>query len=157
MAHAVNSPTGVNVDEYDSIWTKKNPTAHLVQSSSRDFFPVRDAPDSSIDFRDTINEPCVISGYRRQQSLLDEETNHSDEDSDDDRGLLPGVLLGEVEYNPTRIIVEGWVHKKGTGNDIFGSRSWKARYCRLVVSDNLSIYSDIHHRLIFLSYSACRS
>jgi hypothetical protein len=154
MAHALNSPTGVNVDEYDSIWSKKNPTAQLIQTNSRDYL---DEPNSNPDYRDTINEPCVISGYRRQQSLLDEETNNSDDDSEDDRGLLPGVLLCGVEYNPTRILVEGWVHKKGTGNDLFGSRSWKARYCRLVVSIKFRTNADTSHTLTLLTRIACRS
>ena len=57
-----------------------------------------------------------------------------DEDSADEHDCLPGVVHAGVEYIPQRILAEGWVHKKGTGNDFFGSRAWKPRYCRLVVS-----------------------
>ena len=48
--------------------------------------------------------------------------------------LEPGVLANGVPYVPTQVLVEGWLEKKGTGKDFFGSRKWKRRYARLVVS-----------------------
>jgi len=37
-------------------------------------------------------------------------------------------------YEVKRSLVEGWLYKKGTGNDIFRSRDWKPRWCNLAVS-----------------------
>jgi uncharacterized protein YbaR (Trm112 family) len=54
-------------------------------------------------------------------------------DSDDEDTLPRGVAEG-LHYQPKRILVEGWLHKKGTGNDWIGSKSWKPRWARLVVS-----------------------
>lgn len=54
-------------------------------------------------------------------------------ESDDEEKLPKGVAEG-LSYNPRRILVEGWLHKKGTGKDWLGSRSWKPRWARLVVS-----------------------
>lgn len=58
----------------------------------------------------------------------------ADDDSDFDNDLLPGTLVNGREYEPISVLAEGWVHIKGTGKDWFGSRSWKARYAKLVVS-----------------------
>lgn len=54
-------------------------------------------------------------------------------DSDDEETLPQGVAEG-LKYQPKRILVEGLLHKKGTGNDWMGSKSWKPRWARLVVS-----------------------
>jgi hypothetical protein len=40
----------------------------------------------------------------------------------------------KFEYTITKILMENWLSKKGSGNDIFGSTSWKPRWCQLVVS-----------------------
>lgn len=57
-------------------------------------------------------------------------------DSDDEEALPQGVAEG-IKYQPRRILVEGWLHKKGTGNDWLGTKSWKPRWARLVVSRTL--------------------
>ena len=57
---------------------------------------------------------------------------------DDD--ALPGVLAAGVKYKLTRCLVEGWLHKKGTGKDWLGSRSWKARWARLCMARVQSFY-----------------
>jgi hypothetical protein len=75
--------------------------------------------------RETLNELVVTN-----RSSITESSGS--EEADDD--VLPGVLARGVEYHPKHILVEGWVHKKGTGNDFFGSRSWKPRWARLAVS-----------------------
>ena len=54
----------------------------------------------------------------------------TDMDEDENR-LTPGILGAGVAYTPTQILVEGWLHKKGTGQDWLGSRAWKARWGRL--------------------------
>jgi len=53
---------------------------------------------------------------------------------DDDRkdAALPGSLdPTNTTYAVQSIAVQGWVHKKGTGNDLFGSRGWKSRWATL--------------------------
>ena len=94
----------------------------------------------------TLNEPAAGSYPRRRiqsafcpeearkrGSLLHEnDTEESDdENEEDDRDVLPGVLAEGVNYVPTRVLAEGWLHKKGTGNDWLYSRGWKARWTRL--------------------------
>ena len=51
----------------------------------------------------------------------------------------PPLLAGDkvrqgLEFTIKETIVQGWLHKKGTGNDIFGSRWWKPRWVTLAVS-----------------------
>ena len=48
--------------------------------------------------------------------------------------LAPGILGAGATYTPTQILVEGWLHKKGTGHDWLGSRAWKARWGRLCMA-----------------------
>lgn len=60
-------------------------------------------------------------------------------------------------YEIKRSLAEGWLYKKGTGNDIFRSRSWKPRWVNLVVSfGSLSFISKICVFLITLiSFPTC--
>ena len=98
----------------------------------------------SFDDQMTLNEPQAIvkrSHILKQEkfpSLISKSQDEDDDDDDDDGGfdndLMPGTLSSGVNYSPTSMIAEGWVHKKGTGKDWLGSRSWKARYAKLVVS-----------------------
>jgi len=39
-----------------------------------------------------------------------------------------------VEYTVTKTIVQGWLHKKGTGNDFLGMRWWKPRWVTLALA-----------------------
>ena len=56
--------------------------------------------------------------------------------AEDDRNdtALAGSLDSTVDYAVTSILVQGWVHKKGTGKDIFGSRAWKSRWATLATA-----------------------
>mmetsp|Transcript_39150 Transcript_39150/g.80193 ORF Transcript_39150/g.80193 Transcript_39150/m.80193 type:complete len:328 (-) Transcript_39150:956-1939(-) len=56
--------------------------------------------------------------------------------AEDDRNdtALAGSLDSTVDYTVTSILVQGWVHKKGTGRDIFGSRAWKSRWATLATA-----------------------
>lgn len=86
----------------------------------------------------TLNEPvCTgrhLSPYAaRNRSLVTEESD-DDDDIEDDDDVLPGVLAEGVRYSPKRILVEGWLHKKGTGKDWLGSRAWKPRWARLILA-----------------------
>jgi hypothetical protein len=64
----------------------------------------------------------------------DDDDDNDEDDADFENDLLPGYLTNGAEYNPTTTVAEGWVHIKGSGKDWLGSRSWKARYIKLVVS-----------------------
>jgi len=92
-----------------------------------------------IDDRMTLDEPkrspkLFISPYNEKPSLFSTMADRDDDDGEFDNDLLPGTLSTGLEYTPTTMLVEGWVHKKGTGNDWLRSTSWKARYAKLVVS-----------------------
>jgi len=58
----------------------------------------------------------------------------SDDEVSEEAEKTFGVLKAGVEHRITRVLADGCLLKKGTGNDFFGSRGWKARYCRLAVS-----------------------
>ena len=70
-------------------------------------------------------------------SLVDDDDNDDnnsvDSDDEEDGAALPRGKTDGIAYQPKRILVEGWLHKKGTGKDWLGSRSWKPRWTRLVV------------------------
>ena len=88
----------------------------------------------------TLNEPQNASesdDKGRSSSLPNNEDDDDDYEFEND--LLPGTLRSGVYYEPTELLAEGWVHIKGTGKGWLGSRSWKARYVKLVVSLQLII------------------
>lgn len=139
MQPEIMSPPAADIDEYSSLVGRKSaPTSrcHVIGSTNGAACPCCNTQRDCN--RETLNEPSFIipSKISRQRNLIDDVDDDADEDSssDEQHDTLPGVLHSGVQYQPRRILVEGWVHKKGTGNDIFGSRAWKPRYCRLVVS-----------------------
>ena len=58
---------------------------------------------------------------------------HSCDDMDEEGSIMFGVLSGGTQYSVTKNLVQGWVHKKGTGQDWIGSRAWKPRWAVLSV------------------------
>lgn len=44
-------------------------------------------------------------------------------------------MVKSMGYTIKSRVIEGWLSKKGTGNDMFGSTSWKPRWCSLVMAD----------------------
>lgn len=78
------------------------------------------------------------------QCVLEDAASDNDEDKEEELlglehaemdnsfRLKPGMLDNGVSYTPTQILVQGWLHKKGTGQDWCKSRAWKARWGRLV-------------------------
>jgi hypothetical protein len=42
-------------------------------------------------------------------------------------------MVKSLDYTINSCVIEGWLNKKGTGNDLFGTTSWKPRWCSLVV------------------------
>jgi hypothetical protein len=89
---------------------------------------------NDVEGRQTLNEPATHS--RRDigcaLKLDDDHEDDSDGESEED-DYLPGVLDSGIEYKFKRVLAEGWVSKKGTGNDWLRSRAWKPRWARLVV------------------------
>uniref|UniRef100_A0A7S3V6Y2 PH domain-containing protein n=1 Tax=Chaetoceros debilis TaxID=122233 RepID=A0A7S3V6Y2_9STRA len=46
----------------------------------------------------------------------------------------PILHQGKFDYTVTKVLADKWLHKKGSGNDIFGCKSWKSRWCQLVLA-----------------------
>jgi hypothetical protein len=97
--------------------------------------------------RETLNEPPTWSRresynqHQERQAVITSSKTTSyceakEGEFDEERDSQPGVLDSGINYRPKRVLAEGVISKKGTGNDFFGSRSWKPRYCRLVVSQS---------------------
>ncbi len=69
----------------------------------------------------------------------------------------------KFEYTITKTFLEAWISKKGSGNDIFGSISWKPRWCQLVVSRcrclilSITTTHGLHHSNPNLILLACQS
>jgi len=109
--------------------------------------------------------PCCqcgsISNHPPQEELkrhkaildcIDDEEEDDDEecyDSDEEIEPLPGGISEGVAYQPKRILVEGWLHKKGTGKDWLGSRSWKPRWARLVMASMQGYDIDVPLLMIY--------
>lgn len=89
--------------------------------------------DNRMPFNETQKENNVTTAAYGDKDVDD----HSDDDEYEgefENDLMPGTLKNGADYEPISVLAEGWVHVKGTGNDWFGSRGWKARYVKLVVS-----------------------
>jgi hypothetical protein len=89
-----------------------------------------------------------------RESDEDHDDGDHDENGDDDAieeedDLLPGVLGAGVHYVPKSVLVEGWLHKKGTGKDWLGSRAWKARWARLALAKVDGYESEVPIMLIY--------
>lgn len=55
---------------------------------------------------------------------------------------------GSFDYQVATSILEGWLYKKGSGNDFFGSKSWKPRWCNLVLGSIASHKEQIPMLLV---------
>ena len=60
--------------------------------------------------------------------------NEFETDPDESDRMMPGLLSKGTPYTVKRVLFQGYLHKKGSGFDWFGSRSWKSRWAVLVVS-----------------------
>jgi hypothetical protein len=92
----------------------------------------------------TLNEPMLPYHTPSPKSLLDDDAAMQEDDD-----LLPGVLAAGQEYTPRRVLVEGWLHKKGTGHDWLCSRAWKARWARLALAKVQGYDSEVPLLLIY--------
>lgn len=70
-------------------------------------------------------------------------------EKDDEESNLSGLLNRGSEYLITKELASGWVHKKGSGNDWFGSRAWKPRWARLVLAKVSGFDVDVPLLLIY--------
>ncbi len=87
--------------------------------------------------RQTVGETRLqtIYGSLFRDDGSETESCHSFDDMDEEGSMMPGVLSGGTPYVVTKNVVQGWVHKKGTGMDWIGSRAWKPRWAVLSVSE----------------------
>lgn len=70
----------------------------------------------------------------RERSLLTAAESFDEDDSLRPEGdELTGVLENGDLFVIKRVVVEGPLHKKGTGQDWMGSKGWKARWARLAL------------------------
>ena len=88
------------------------------------------------DPREVVGVTNIIQS--RNDNLLDDSCGGGEEDCsedlDDNDHMMPGLLEAGISYTVKRILTQGWVHKKGTGQDWIASRAWKARWAVLAVS-----------------------
>jgi hypothetical protein len=64
-----------------------------------------------------------------------EDFNHQDDEEEFHMAAAPLVKGDKVHhYTITETIVQGWLYKKGSGKDIWGTRWWKPRWVTLAVS-----------------------
>jgi PH domain len=70
-------------------------------------------------------------------SLITESMSESESDNDCDSVSVivpPDLNAAGVLYSTRKVLVEGWLHKKGTGKDMMRSQAWKARWVRLTLA-----------------------
>jgi len=72
--------------------------------------------------------------HNSNNTMMGENENYHQQQEHLHASLAPGILRAGDTYTPTQILVEGWLHKKGTGRDWLGSRAWKARWGRLCMA-----------------------
>ena len=80
--------------------------------------------------RQTLGETVAPPVYDSLFNAEDESTG----DMDEEDCMMPGILADGDTYHVKKVLVQGWVYKKGTGMDWIGSRAWKPRWACLVVS-----------------------
>ena len=102
--------------------------------------------------RQTLGEfvaPPVVDALFKCDSYSDDESNG---DMDEAGRMMPGILAEGEAYHIKKVVVQGWVYKKGTGMDWIGSRAWKARWACLAVSGNCN---TVFSHPTFLTHSLC--
>ena len=89
--------------------------------------------------QETLDEP--LKTFSNGSLFTDDDSfDESCDDLDEQNYMMPGVLAEGIAYTVKTLLVQGWVHKKGTGMDWIGSRAWKPRWAVLAVS------SKLHHK-----------
>jgi hypothetical protein len=90
----------------------------------------------------TILNTDIFARSNRQNNDEHDETDSSTSTSSNQESASAcinavtssGILGKGVPYQITRIIMVGWLYKKGTGMDIMQSFSWKVRYAKLCLA-----------------------
>ena len=120
-----------------------------------------------------IEEPYVICSHVQKTNRLTLQTDGSNENTEfpsmtdlleaiwplsptnsakikakNEFGLTVPKTNGSFDYQVKSSILEGWLYKKGTGNDFFRSKSWKPRWCNLVVGSILGHQDEIPMLLV---------
>jgi hypothetical protein len=85
--------------------------------------------------------------YICMRSLITEEENSLTNTirTDADQNTEGQNQNSNFEYTITKSLAEDWLSKKGSGNDMFGSTSWKPRWCQLVVSYSKRSKGGLRH------------
>ncbi len=136
------------IDEIPSMQTSmKNKVGNVIPSSTHLCKPTRTGRSN-----DVMACPCCRSYVdcpHKKKSYRIHGKENNVHDSKSLPSFVDGLWLGYqqkteslsdenetkmIEYEIMKIVLEGWLYKRGTGNDIFGSTSWKARWCSLIVS-----------------------
>ena len=125
--------------------------------------PTDGVPNNNRNTSSGIVDVVVLPKIRRF-SLFDENEKKDDDDDNIDNDeeeeeqfqLDEELMTGIIEetgahYHITKIIVEGWIHKKGTGHDWLGSRGWKARWARLAIG-YIDGYDNVEVPLLGISW-----
>jgi hypothetical protein len=81
----------------------------------------------------------------------DQEDDEPQEQLQIDHDRTTGVLAEGVRYRILRVIVEGLLYKKGSGQDWLGSRGLKPRWTRLVVG-RIEGYGDVPVPMLCISW-----
>ena len=88
------------------------------------------------DARQTVGETrCKTFGSILHDDGTETETCTSYDDTDEEASMTPGFLSGGIPFIVTNRLVQGWVYKKGTGQDWICSKAWKPRWAVLSVSE----------------------
>lgn len=93
--------------------------------------PVSTAKSTHSESHPVLRKRERMTENSRGISLLAESTDEDDIQLEED--MRTGVLGEGVRYRISRVLVEGLLHKKGSGYDLLRSRSWKARWARLAL------------------------
>ena len=102
-----------------------------------------DANVSKIKHEEVLDIVPPKSDESIQEHVLPQSHNSNNDDNtttshDEPVNYDEDIIDGPVKY--TKILVEGWLLKKGSGNDWLGVTKYKPRWARLVVRINLNAY-----------------
>eukprot|EP00934_Nitzschia_sp_Nitz4_P004002 Nitzschia sp. Nitz4//scaffold35_size145790//113676//114729//NITZ4_003047-RA/size145790-augustus-gene-0.137-mRNA-1//-1//CDS//3329549175//3992//frame0 len=107
--------------------------------------------------RETVGDTkpsCFYGSLFKDDSSDTESSSQESHDMDDQDHMMPGVLAYGIPFTVTRDIVQGWIHKKGTGMDWLGSRAWKARWAVLSMARIAGHEVDVPLLQVFWSDSS---
>jgi len=130
------------IDELDNASCKKT---NKKEGSPKSRSPLKhdarlNTIDSYVHCESKKKKNLIVSNVERihqeQQSSLSTllESMRLDQNNDADDDSL--IKEEKIEFEIVEYIKENWLRKKGSGKDVFGNKSWKSRWCQLVVSQS---------------------